>query len=52
MIAAQLPGRGNVPRFLSATSNSITLGFNVTVNTGGSPVFLYKLYATLATDDG
>jgi len=41
-----------VPRFLSATSNSITLGFNATVNNGGSPGILYKLYATLATSDG
>ena len=26
--------------------------FNATVNNGGSLVVLYKLYATLATDDG
>lgn len=52
MISAQRPARGEIPRFISATSSSITLGFTPTIDNGGSVVTTYKVYATEATSDG
>lgn len=51
-IAAQLPARGAIPVFVSASSSQIVFEFEPTLDNGGSSIIEYKLYAAEATIDG
>lgn len=47
-----MPARSAIPTFISATTTTITLGFEPTTDNGGSVVTQYTVYATEATSDG
>jgi hypothetical protein len=44
IVAASVPGRPEIPRFVSSTSTSITLEFDKVQDNGGSPISEYVLY--------
>lgn len=44
IVAASVPGRPEIPRYVSSTSDSITLEFDKVEDNGGSPISSYVLY--------
>ena len=44
IVAATVPGRPSLPKYLRSTSTSITLMFEKVADNGGAPISSYKLY--------